>query len=136
LSYLLDSDTCIRYLNGRSPAIKSRLERTDQDLVRVCSVVRAELLCGAYKSQNRERTIEKLTRFLAAFESLPFDDSAADSYGRIRGELETKGTPIGGNDLMIAAIALVYNATLVTNNIREFSRVSGLVCETWDTLPS
>jgi tRNA(fMet)-specific endonuclease VapC len=136
LIHLLDSDTCIRYLNRRSLAIKARLEQTDRSLVRLCSVVKAELFSGAYKSQSRERSIQKLARFFAEFESLPFDDSAAEAYGRIRSELEKKGTPIGGNDLMIAAIALANNGTLVTNNTREFSRVPGLRWETWETVPS
>jgi tRNA(fMet)-specific endonuclease VapC len=98
-------------------------------------VVKAELLCGAYKSQDRERTIQKLARFFAEFDSLPFDDSAAEAYGRIQSEPEKNGTPIGGNDLMIAAIAVANNVTLVTNNTREFSRVPGLHLETWDIVP-
>jgi tRNA(fMet)-specific endonuclease VapC len=103
LIHLLDSDTCIRYLNRQSLSIKTRLEQTDPHTVRLCSVVKAELLSGAHKSQSRERTIEKLLRFFAEFESLPFDDSAAEAYGLIRSGLEIKGTPIGGNDLMIEA---------------------------------
>jgi tRNA(fMet)-specific endonuclease VapC len=99
-------------------------------------VVKAELLSGAHKSQSRERTIEKLLRFFVEFESLSFDDSAAEAYGLIRSGLEIKGTPIGGNDLMIAAIAVANNATLVTNNTREFSRVPGLRFETWDAVSS
>ena len=134
--HLLDSDTCIRYLNRRSLAIRNRLDQTNPTLVRLCSVVKAELFCGAYKSQNPERTTEKLARFFAEFDSLPFDDPAAEVYGRIRSELEKKGEPIGGNDLMIAAIAVTHNATLVTNNTREFSKVPGLRWETWEAAPS
>jgi tRNA(fMet)-specific endonuclease VapC len=134
LMHLLDSDTCIRYLNRRSPSIKARLDATDPNLVKLCSVVKAELFCGAYKSQNPNRTAQKLADFFSEFDSLPFDDFSAETYGRIRSELEKKGTPIGGNDLMIAAIAITHNATLVTNNTREFSRVPGLRWETWETI--
>jgi tRNA(fMet)-specific endonuclease VapC len=63
---------------------------------------------------------------------LPFSDAAADVYGRIRADLETRGTPIGGNDLLIASIALVYGLTLVTHNTREFGRVTGLLLEDWE----
>jgi tRNA(fMet)-specific endonuclease VapC len=95
--------------------------------VKLCSVVKAELLSGAYKSQNSVRTIQNLADFFSEF-----DDSAAEAYGRIRSELEKRGTPIGGDDLLIAAIAIANNATLVTNNTREFSRVPGLRWESWE----
>ena len=130
--HLLDSDTCIRYLSRRSLAIKTRLDAADHRLVKLCSVVKAELLWGAYKSQNRVDTTQRLADFFSEFESLAFDDSAAEAYGRIRGELEKRGTPIGANDLLIAAIAIANNATLVTNNTREFSRVPGLHWESWE----
>jgi tRNA(fMet)-specific endonuclease VapC len=67
------------------------------------------------------------------FPSLPFDDEAAEHYGRIRAELTTEGTPIGGNDFLIAAIALANGLTLVTHNTREFARVTGLTIEDWET---
>ncbi len=72
-----------------------------------------------------------LSHFLAQFISLPFYDLAAEMYGRIRADLAAKGTPIGPNDLMIAAIALVNSCTVVTHNTREFSRVVGLRLEDW-----
>jgi tRNA(fMet)-specific endonuclease VapC len=81
------------------------------------------------KSKVREKTLAALRVFLDAFVSLPFDDQAARVYADIRVELEEQGTPIGPNDLLIAAIAVAYNATLVTHNRREFGRVSNLTCE-------
>ena len=66
------------------------------------------------------------------FESLPFDDTAADAYGRIRADLTVRSTPIGPNDLMIAAMALANRLTLVTHNTREFARVTGLRLEGWE----
>ena len=98
----------------------------------LCSVVKAELLYGASKSQVGEATRLKLELFFSGFRSAPFDDLAAAAYGGIRAELERRGTPIGPNDLMIAAIALASRATLVTHNLREFQRIAGLTLVDWE----
>lgn len=134
MTYLLDTNTCIRYLNGRSDPIRRRLEATrPQDIV-VCSVVKAELFYGAMKSRNPGTTLAKQRRFLQRFLSLPFDDSASEAYGRIRASLERIGQLIGPNDLLIAAIAIVHHVTLVTHNTREFQRVEGLSLDDWEML--
>lgn len=130
--YLLDTNTCIRYLNGQSTAIRARLEELHPRDVNLCSVVKAELLYGAVKSAIRERTLARLERFFDAFASFPFDDRAAEAYGTIRGDLEKQGTPIGPNDLLIAAIALANSAILITHNSREFGRVAALKMEDWE----
>lgn len=130
--YLLDTNVCVRYLNGRSVAIRECLEATDADDIVVCSVVKAELFYGANRSNNPERTLANQQQFLNLFVSLPFDDEAATIYGRIRAHLATQGMPIGANDLQIAAIALVHNLILVTHNTGEFSRVPGLRWEDWE----
>jgi len=133
MKYLLDTNTCIRYLNRRSIAVVNRLHNTPESEIAVCSVVKAELYFGAMKSQNREHTIQGQRVFVARFISLPFDDAAADYYAVIRADLAQKGTPIGGNDLMIAAIALANGLILITHNTREFGRVSNLQIEDWET---
>src|ERR1035441_10299749 len=89
LRYLLDTNVCIRYLSGQSQAIKTRLERSDPLSVSLCSVVKAELLFGAAKSRASQQTRSRLARFLQPFESLPFDDRAANQYARIRAQLES-----------------------------------------------
>ncbi|MBN3870196.1 type II toxin-antitoxin system VapC family toxin [Nostoc sp. JL33] len=132
MRYLLDTNVCARYLNGRSLLIRERLRSTNVTDIAVCSVVKAELFYGAMRSNNPTRTLARQQEFLNLFVSLPFDDSTALVYGRIRAELLASGTPIGPNDFQIAAIALTHNLTLVTHNIREFSRVSGLVIEDWE----
>jgi len=104
--YLLDTNVCIRYLNGRSEAIMRRLRQESPADIAVCSVVKAELFYGAQRSHNPKRSLDKQQLFLGPFHSFPFDDAAAEQYGRIRAELAAKGTPIGPNDLLIAAITL------------------------------
>jgi tRNA(fMet)-specific endonuclease VapC len=132
LSYLLDTNTCIRYLNGQSENVKQRLERLTPDEILLCSVVKAELLYGAAKGAVGERTLARLNRFFSLFNSLAFDDRSAAAYGALRADLERRGLLIGPNDLMIAAIALAYDSILVTHNTREFGRISQLKYEDWE----
>lgn len=132
MKFLLDTNSCIIYLRGKNLALKERLEFYRQE-VAVCSVVKAELFYGSMKSANPEKNLRLQSKFLAQFISFPFDDIAADLFGTIRSQLESKGTPIGSYDLQIASIALAHHLTLVTHNIREFSRVEGLQWEDWET---
>jgi tRNA(fMet)-specific endonuclease VapC len=93
---------------------------------------KAELFAGAMKSTDPARTLARQLRFLSQFISLPFDDRAAEAYGRIRTQLETAGAPIGPYDLQIAAIAVSSGLILVTHNTREFGRVPDLALEDWE----
>ena len=129
--HLLDANTCIKFLNGRSDSIRRRLEAERPENVALCSVVKAELFYGAFKSARPVENLDRLRAFFEKFVSYSFDDAATESYGAIRARLERAGTPIGPNDLFIAAIALSRGATLVTNNTREFSRVPNLLLEDW-----
>ena len=131
MKYLLDTNACIGYLNGRAIGVRQRLEALIPDEVFVCSVVKAELYFGAMKSTNPVTTLARQNAFLKPLISLPFDDGAAEVYGRLRAHLEMQGRPIGPNDLLIAAIALANKVTLVTHNSREFQRVPNLVYEDW-----
>lgn len=130
--YLLDTNACVRLLNGRSPQLTERMRQHQPAEIVLCSVVKAELIHGAYRSSRVADNLRLLERFFAPFASLPFDDHCADAYGRIRSDLERAGTPIGPNDLMIAAVAVVHELTLVTANTREFGRVIGLAFENWE----
>jgi len=130
---LLDTNTCIGYLNGTAVSVLRQLQTVPHQEIAVCSVVKAELFNGAMKSVNPTRTLTLQRQFLDRFISFPFDDHAADEYGRLRAQLARQGTPIGPNDLMIASIALARRATLVTHNTREFSRVPSLVVVDWET---
>lgn len=95
--------------------------------------MKAELLFGAEKSARRELVQKQLQRFFSRFKSMPFDDAAAQTYGLLRATLEKEGQPIGPNDMLIAAIALAGELTLVTHNTAEFSRVPGISLEDWET---
>jgi tRNA(fMet)-specific endonuclease VapC len=130
--FLLDTNACIRVLNGSSPAVAARLQGTNPSDVRLCAVVKAELLYGARKSARVDENLRLLRRFFAPFASLPFDDRCADEAGLIRLDLERSGRPIGPNDLLIAATARAHDLVLVTANTREFGRVPGLRVVDWE----
>jgi len=132
MRYLLDTNACVTYLNGRSSVIRDRLISTPIEDIAVCSVVKAELFFGAMQSNNPTRTLERQQDFLERFVSLPFGDESALLFGQIRASLASAGTPIGAYDLQIAAIALGNNLILVTHNTREFERVDGLQLEDWE----
>lgn len=131
MNYLLDTNTCIFYLNGRAENVKQQLASLNPQNIYLCSVVKAELFYGALKSERPKQNLTKLTRFFEGLASLPFDDHAAERYGQIRTDLAKQGQLIGPNDLLIAAIALAHQVTLVSNNRREFSRVADLQLVDW-----
>jgi tRNA(fMet)-specific endonuclease VapC len=132
VKYLLDTNTCIGVLTNRVTALTERWKRARPSQVRLCSVVKAELLFGAEKSSKRDVAQQKLQLFFSRFRSMPFDDAAAQTYGVIRAALEHEGVPIGPNDTLIASIALANGLTLVTHNTAEFKRVPGLLLEDWE----
>ena len=88
-------------------------------------------LSGAFKSRTKEKTTEKVEQFLKPFEIVDFTDKMSYEYAKIRKDLELAGTPIGANDLLIAAAAVHEKATLITHNTDEFSRVPDLEIEDW-----
>lgn len=130
--YLLDTNTCIKYLNGTSDKIKENFRSSMPEEIFLCSIVKAELYYGALKSAKPKDNFKKIFNFVNRFHSLPFDDNAAEKYGEIRTSLERSGTPIGPNDLLIASIAVSNDKIVVTNNVREFSRVQGLIIKDWE----
>jgi tRNA(fMet)-specific endonuclease VapC len=132
MKYLLDTNAVIVYLNGRSEKLKHRLLNANSEQIVLCSIVKAELFYGAMKSQNPIKTLSKIETLSAQFQSIAFDDYAAQFYGKIRADLNAKGTPIGHNDLLIAAIALSNQFVLITHNTREFNRVENLMIEDWE----
>ncbi len=135
MTYLLDTNACVECLRSRHAGVVARFRSCSPHELRVCSVVVAELRYGAYKSSNPAANLKLLQTFTEPLISVPFDDLAADAYGRIRANLEQRGQTIGPNDTMIAAIALANGLTVVTHDTAEFSRVGGLLIEDWHALP-
>jgi tRNA(fMet)-specific endonuclease VapC len=130
--YLLDTNTCIQYINQRNSAVLNTLRTKRREDVAICDIVKFELYYGAYKSQRPERNLEVLSEFFLEILSLPFETEAAKIAGIIRSDLQKKGTPIGPYDLQIAAISIVNNLILVTHNTREFNRIQDLKLEDWE----
>ena len=131
-TYLLDTNVCIRILNGTSDKVVARFASESRSRLRLCSVVKAELLYGARKSDRVAQVLGTLEKFFRPLPSVAFDDACAHEYGLIRADLARAGTPIGTNDLMIAAIARHHDLTVITHNIDEFTRVVGLAVEDWE----
>lgn len=132
MRYLLDTNVCIRYINGRSAAIRAKLPTIPRDDVFVSVMTKAELFYGSAKSQTPERSRQKQEEFLATVNILAITDPIIEHYALIRTYLTTQGTPIGANDLFIAATALAHNLTLITHNTAEFGRIPGLQMQDWE----
>jgi tRNA(fMet)-specific endonuclease VapC len=129
--YLLDTNICIYIAKRKPEAVLRRLEQMKPGDIGMSVVSYAELSFGAWKSEQREANLEKLERLRRLIPVQPLGEDVTSHYGRIRADLECKGIPIGGYDLLIAAHALSLRLTLVTNNAREFAGVEGLRVENW-----
>ncbi|MFM6258682.1 MAG: type II toxin-antitoxin system VapC family toxin [Dolichospermum sp.] len=130
--YLLDTNTCIQYLTGRSENVINKFKITHRENICLCDVVKGELYYGGCRSVKKEQNLALYELFFSQYISLPFDGKAARIYGEIRFQLSKLGTPIGAYDFQIAAIALANNLILVTHNTREFQRVENLQLEDWE----
>ena len=131
MRYMLDTNICIYVIKHKPVTVFQKLQNTNPEDVCISSVTYAELVHGVEKSAAVEKNRLALSMLLANMEILDFDVDAADCYGKIRAVLEKKGTPIGPLDMMIAAHAQSLGYTVVTNNVKEFSRVSALQIENW-----
>ncbi|HBA50803.1 MAG TPA: VapC toxin family PIN domain ribonuclease [Lachnospiraceae bacterium] len=131
MKYMLDTNICIYTIKKKPESVIRKFLSHDPDELCISSITYAELMHGVEKSQAAEKNRLALTLFLSPIVVLDFGSSAAEEYGKIRAELERKGTPIGSMDLLIAGHAKSENLILVTNNTREFVRVEGLKLEDW-----
>ena len=129
--YLLDTNICIYIAKRRPPEVASRFETLRPGEVGMSMITYGELLFGAEKSQHPQAVKDRLQRFVELVPVLPLPEESPRHYARIRSELQRTGTPIGANDLWIAAHALASGLILVSNNLREFGRVTGLAAENW-----
>ena len=131
MRYMLDTNICIYAIKHKPEQIFMRLQEHDPIDICISSVTYAELVHGVEKSKAIEKNRVALALLLANIEILNFDSLAAESYGKIRADLEKAGTPIGPLDMMIAGHAMALDYTVVTNNTKEFERVNGLKLENW-----
>ena len=133
MRYMLDTNTLVYVLNARPQhqAVLDRFNEHDPSHLCLSAVTLAELRFGVAQSQRREATQAKLDRVIDALNVAPFEDRAARIYGMLRAQLQAAGQPIGPLDTLIAAHAVSLGTILVSNNLREFNRVSGLQVENW-----
>ena len=130
LRYMLDTNICIYVIKNYPTKLRERFNRLAEQLC-ISSITLAELHYGAEKSARRFANLKAVTEFCARLEVLSFSPSAAAHYGQIRAELERAGRRAGSHDMMIGGHARSEGLVLVTNNVREFERMSGLSLENW-----
>ena len=128
--YLLDTNILSDLVRNPQGVVAARIAQIGDDAIRTSIIVAAELRFGAAKKGSERLTLQ-LERILSAIDIQPFDAPADAAYARLRVQLGAAGAPIGGNDVLIAAHALATDCTLVTDNVREFTRVGGLRVENW-----
>jgi tRNA(fMet)-specific endonuclease VapC len=129
--YLLDTNICIYIRQKRPEEVLRRFRKLRPGEAGLSVITYGELLYGAAKSKQRDLALERLHELISLMPALALPEEAAEAYGTIRAELESKGEMIGNNDLWIAAHAMAVGLTLVTNNEREFRRVHGLKIQNW-----
>ena len=131
MTYMLDTNICIYAMKNNPEKVLRRFKEELDNGICISSITLAELEYGMKRSSNPVKNDAALLRFLLPMSILPFGPDAASEYGEIRAYLQSKGTPIGSLDMVIAGHAKAENMVLVTNNIREFARVPGLQLENW-----
>lgn len=129
--YLLDTNICIYIIKKKPPEVLATLKKKSKCGIAVSSLTVAELEYGIEKSKVKEKNRISLIELLSIFTIIPFDDADAVKYGKIRADLERKGTIIGEIDMLLAAQAMCKKQIFVTNHIKEFVRVEGLQLEKW-----
>jgi tRNA(fMet)-specific endonuclease VapC len=131
MKFMLDTSICVELIRHRNANVLRRMKRLPPDEICVSAVTLGELEYGAAKSADSRKNRLALAEFMVPIAVAPYDDKAAACYGHVRSALESKGTPIGPLDTMIAAHALSLGVTLVTDNEREFCRVADLEVQNW-----
>jgi len=131
MKYILDTNICIYIINKRPASVLDVICSKHPEEISISSITAAELNYGAERSQNPHQNRIAVLEFLMPFSLLDFDQRSASYYGKIRKTLESKGTPIGPMDLLLASQAKAYNLIFVTNNINEFKRIDNLRLENW-----
>ncbi|UOG49392.1 type II toxin-antitoxin system tRNA(fMet)-specific endonuclease VapC [Leptospira noguchii] len=131
MNYFLDTNICIYFLKGKNENLKKNIRKLNPNRIKIPSVVKAELLLGAFKSNDNRKNREIVLSFLDPFEIIGFNDIESEIYAEVRSNLEIQGIPISPNDLLIASVVLSSNGILVTNIEKEFKRIPNLKVENW-----
>ncbi|MBW4473642.1 MAG: type II toxin-antitoxin system VapC family toxin [Stenomitos rutilans HA7619-LM2] len=131
MQYLLDTNICIYLIKQKPPKVLARFQSLNLSDIGISSITIAELEYGVCKSQQQEKNRNALMQFLVPLDVVEFGQAAATIYGLVRSDLERQGLVIGSMDMLIAAHALSLGVTLVSNNVRELSRVTNLLLENW-----
>ena len=131
LSYLVDTDVFSLMVKGQDASINTRLQTLVKGEATVSVITAGEFYYGVTHAPVSTLRDQRAQRLLDFFGLLPLDAEVAASYGTVRADLRRAGTPIGPNDLWLAAQALAHGLTMVTRNTREFKRVKGLKVEDW-----
>ncbi|MFW6001620.1 MAG: type II toxin-antitoxin system tRNA(fMet)-specific endonuclease VapC [Halanaerobium sp.] len=131
MKYMLDTNICIYIIKEKPKKVLDKVQTCNIGDICISMVTFAELQYGVEKSQYKDKNQTALASFLAPIEILPFEQNAAIKYGSIRADLENQGRIIGAYDLMIGAHAIAENLILVTNNTKEFKRITDLSLENW-----
>ena len=131
MKYLIDTNICIYIMNKRPVSVIEKFKTMTPGDIGISSITVSELQYGVAKSSRKVENSRRLNEFLLPFDILPYDSSAAAAYGDIRYQLENAGQTIGPLDMLIGAHALSQNLIVITNNIKEFSRIANLVAENW-----
>jgi len=130
VNYLLDTDTCIYWLNRRQP-IREKILSIDWSQIAICSITVAELYYGAYNSSRVAENLGVVELFVQQLPIVPLYDAVLRRFGEIKVTLRKKGQPLPDLDLLIASVALAENRVLVTNNVRHYKRIVELKVENW-----
>ena len=133
-NYLLDTDIAIELLHGRNVRVVGSLASKNQEQIFLSTVTVAELLLGALRTQEPEKSMALCRQFCSLFQLAGLDYPAAERSSVIRADLEGRGERIGAYDTLIAGIALARGCVLATHNVREFGRVAGLHVEDWTAI--
>lgn len=129
--FFLDTNVIVDAIRGNYPCVLQNFARLNPKEIAIPSVVVAELEFGARHSDDYEKRRKQYLDFIAPYEVVAFSKNEVEPYGKLREQLTSSGLVIGSNDMLIAATALSCNAILVTHNVREFSRISGLTVVDW-----